>query len=1037
MFLTERKLHARVRDLARYRYRDGISIVKWQLSEDERGEVGSRPVSEGSGQEIHIGDRWEGRDRYAWLSARVAVPQQWSGKVVLVRLDFGRTGAGNNSGFESLLYVNGEPYQGVDSNHQEVFLPPDSPGDEVLLQLRLWSGLEGGGRPRIQEYRFVTAEICWLDADADDLYFTSVAALQTVKWLDENDADRVNLLAALNRAYHFVDWREPGSQVFYDTVASARRSMAEYLGALEKHHAVTAYCVGHTHIDVAWLWRLRHTREKVARSFSTVLRLMEQYPEYVFLQTQPQLYEYIQSDYPDIYSRLKERVIEGRWEAGGAMWLEADCNLTSGESLVRQILYGTRLFEREFGSTCTYLWLPDVFGYSWALPQILRKSGIETFMTTKISWNQYNRMPHDTFTWRGIDGSEVLAHFITTPEPGSRQGWYYTYNGQLAADTVAGAWKAYRDKEINQELLVSYGFGDGGGGVTRDMLEMRRRLDQMPGIPHVKTSRADDYFARLQKSVKGTDAYLHTWDGELYLEYHRGTYTSQAYNKRMNRKLELAYREAEWLSVWAGSKRARASREKLTQGWKIILRNQFHDIIPGSSIHEVYEDSRVEYAEASDIVSQEWWASASELCTPHSGSGVIVNSASFSRTAVLRIPDPLNTGVDWCGPDGRPFLSQEVDGEQWLLAVDVPSMGGLEVSICDPATGAVVSPFSVDKGGVETPFFSIRWNEVGQWVSLYDKRVQREVLAPGRCGNILQIFEDKPLAHDAWDIDLFYQECLREIRQLESVETVSVGPVCAVIRFSWSYGKSSLIQDLTVYAHSPRIDFATRVDWHERQQLLKVAFPVNIRATEATFDIQYGNVTRPTHWNTSWDQARFETVGHQWADLSETGYGVALANDCKYGYDIKDNVLRLSLIKSPIYPDPEADQGEHTFTYALIPHAGGWLEGDVMQQAWDLNSPLRFLAGGLRTACTSLLTLSSPSVHVDAIKWAEDADLLVVRLHEFTGGRESVTIECGLPLQRWCECNLLERPIADWQTGNPQFTIKPYEIKTILIDLKD
>ncbi|GJM77454.1 hypothetical protein HMSSN036_96700 [Paenibacillus macerans] len=321
-----------------------------------------------------------------------------------------------------------------------------------------------------------------------------------------------------------------GLRGVYDSLAAAEEQLTRAISALPKSSPVTVRCIGHTHIDVAWLWRLKHTREKAARSFSTVLRLMEMFPEYVFLQTQPQLYEYLKQDYPELYEQIKERVKEGRWEAAGGMWLEADCNLTSGESLVRQLLYGTRFLREEFGAECTYLWLPDVFGYSWALPQILRKSGFDTFMTTKISWNQYNRMPHDTFKWRGIDGSEVLTHFITTPQDGSF--WWYTYNGNIEASSVQGIWDTYRDKEINKELLLSYGYGDGGGGVNREHLELRRRLEAMPGLPNVVTGRADEYFAKLHETVEKADRYVHTWDGELYLEYHRGTYTSQAYNKK-------------------------------------------------------------------------------------------------------------------------------------------------------------------------------------------------------------------------------------------------------------------------------------------------------------------------------------------------------------------------------------------------------------------------------------------------------------------------------------------------------------------------
>jgi alpha-mannosidase len=1052
LLLTIEKLRNRLRELDEHRYRQKTDLPEWQFQVDEQGEIGAHPLELTAARPLRIGDHWSGRDLYAWLRATIRVPQEWSGRRVLGRFDFGRTGGGNNSGFESLLFVDGEPYQGVDSNHQEVFLPTDCAGHDVDLCFRLWSGLEGGGKPRQQEYVLRRAQLAWLDEATDDLYFTALATLQTIRFLDENSSDRVDLTRALDRAFLLIDWSNPGSDAFYASVAAARTTLAGALDGMHKAHSVTAYCIGHTHIDVAWLWRLRHTREKSARSFSTVLRLMEMYPEYIFLQTQPQLYDYLKRDYPELYAKVQARVEEGRWEAAGAMWLEADCNLTSGESLVRQILLGTRFFEREFGQKCTYLWLPDVFGYSWALPQILKQSGIDTFMTTKISWNQYNRMPHDTFLWRGLDGSEVLAHFITTPEPGGWGGsrWFYTYNGQLTADTVGGAWNGYRDKEINHNLLISYGFGDGGGGVTRDMLELRRRLDRMPGIPRVVTGRADEYFRQLHETVDESDGYLHTWDGELYLEYHRGTYTSQAYNKRMNRRLELQYRETEWLSVWAGLTASAVldkAHDALDTGWKTILRNQFHDILPGSSIREVYEDSRLEYADAErtadDVQADAWRA----LAASDAHGWTVLNSASWNRAGIVRIPvADVAPQVAFVGAAGEVLPAQQCGEEWWVQAAAVPALGAssFEVHPATAQTGQSAVDFQSNNGwctlqdhGLVTDRYVIEWNEHGHLTRLTDRSAAREVIADGERANVLQVFEDKPLAHDAWDIDIFYQEKMREISELESVECVACGPVMAAVRFCWRYGSSTIVQDMRVYAHCPRIDFVTTADWHEHHQLLKVAFPVAIRATEATYDIQFGNTRRPTHWNTSWDQARFESIGHQWADLAETGYGVMLANDCKYGYDIRDHVMRLSLLKSAQSPDHAADQGEHRFTYALVPHRGTWLEAQADRQAWDLNSPLSLRQGRSAVASDrSLLRFTEDAgLMVDAVKRAEDESRVVVRLHDVSGGRRTVRVDGDVRIRSWQPCDLLERPTGERRTDQLEFELRPFEIRTFLLEL--
>ena len=488
MFFTDKKLESRTAELSGYRYRDVTEFGQLPVREDKAGKVNPEPPDDFTGWEtLERGDVWKGRDRYLWLHLDVNIPAEWKGKRAVGVFDFGRTGAGNNSGFEAMLYLNGKPYQGVDSNHKEVFFKEELYGTTVSLTFRLWSGLEGGGKPLDQVHELKTAQIGWLDEATDDLYYLSDVILGTIAQLGENDPVRHELLANLDRAMHCIDWSAPGSEEFYFTVAQAAGLLNEKISAMDRHSRVQVYAVGHTHIDTAWLWRLKHTREKCSRSFSTVMRLMELFPEYIFLQTQPQLYAYIKEDFPELYESIRARVAEGRWEADGAMWVEADCNLTSGESLTRQILIGSRFIEEEFGKDVHYLWLPDVFGYSWALPQILKKSGIDMFMTTKISWNQYNRMPHDTFYWKGIDGSSVLTHFITTPTPDAEPGsWFYTYNGELLPKTVKGVWDAYSEKNMNRDLLIAYGFGDGGGGVNRDNLERRRRIDRMPGMPHIQ-----------------------------------------------------------------------------------------------------------------------------------------------------------------------------------------------------------------------------------------------------------------------------------------------------------------------------------------------------------------------------------------------------------------------------------------------------------------------------------------------------------------------------------------------------------------------
>ncbi len=1038
MFHTDRKLDRRIQEVKNYRYRNIVPMKEFAVCEDEQGIVNPEvPVHFQNWDTMKVGDFWSGRDRYLWMHKEVHIPAEWKGRRVVGIFDFGKTGAGNNSGFEAMCYINEKPYQGVDANHMEVFFPEELCGTSFRLTFRLWSGLEGGGVPKEQEHRINRADLACLDEKTDDFYYMGSLILDTINQLEDADPVKYDLRIALDKACHCIDWSYPGSEVFYETVHQADDLLNEKIDGMDKQSPVNVHCVGHTHIDMAWLWRLKHTHEKASRSFSTVLRMMEMFPEYIFLQTQPQIYAYIKEDFPEIYEEIKKRVQDGRWEVDGGMWVEADCNLTSGESLTRQILIGSRFIKEEFGRDVEYLWLPDVFGYSWALPQILKKSGIDMFMTTKISWNQYNRMPHDTFHWKGMDGTQVLTHFITTPEPWNEPGsWFYTYNGLLTAKTVKGVWDAYSEKEVNKDMLISFGYGDGGGGVNRDLLEARRRLDKIPGLPNVKTSTAGEYFGKLKKTIKDTEQYVHTWDGELYLEYHRGTYTSQGYNKRMNRKMELLYRKAEWLTVMNAVRQKdlhMAEQEKLTGGWKMILTNQFHDIIPGSSIHEVYEDSRRDYETIRQIGEEVISAYRENALTDRESSFTLYNASGWKLDATALIPGN-DTGV-YTDISGNVLLSQQVKGMHYVQVKDIPPMGYTTILFTKGKELPENSVFTVSGKNIETPFYSVCLNDYGQITRLYDKQEEREVLAQGERGNVLQVFEDKPLDNDAWDIDIFYQQKMREITDMTAFEVTQCGALCLTVHMEWKYMNTTVSQDMTFYSQDRRIDFKTDVDFRERQQLIKAAFTVDVRSTYATYDIQYGNVRRPNHWNTSWDQARFETVGHRFADLSERNYGVALMNDCKYGYDIKDNVMRISLLRSGLQPDHLQDLGRHQFTYSLLPHKGDFVAGGVVESAYMLNNPVDVYEGREKDACGSFFTLDNDQVEIDAVKKSEDGRYLVIRFHDFAGARQRVEIKPSFSYEGWAESDLMERPLSDFGDGKVVMDLHPYEIKTVLFAL--
>jgi len=985
------------------------------------GEVYTNCPDPFAGDKICLGEEFVGRDRYLWLEREIHVPEEKDGCKVMGYFNFGKTGGGGNSGFEALLYINGQPYQGVDTNHREVVLTPFA-GQTIRMTFLLWSGLEGGGPIRPQYHRIAEAGIGYLDEKLDALYYLVSAVAGSLAYLASDSLERTELVSVLDRTLSYLDW---DADRLPETGAQALDFLQAALDDMPNNSGVTVYATGHTHIDVSWLWRLKHTREKAQRSFSTVLRLMEEYPEYHFLQTQPQLYKFLKKDSPVLYEGIKQRVKEGRWEADGGMWLEADCNVTSGESLARQFLYGIRFIEEEFGTKSHFLWLPDVFGYSWALPQIMKLCGLDTFMTTKISWNQYNTVPNDLFRWRGIDGTEMLTYFVDVPAPGmSVTGRGSTYNGEITPETIIGTWRKFKNKDLSHEVLISYGHGDGGGGTTRSMIENIRAINRVPGMPHIKTANAQEFFEKIHQNVEQTDRYVPLWDGELYLEYHRGTYTSQARNKRNNRKLENAMGQLEWLSVLSSLAGGAYRAKRMHDCWETILRDQFHDIIPGSSIHEVYEDTAREYETLWSEVGDMQNEAVGVLCDTAKDSWSLMRFADIGcREAVLVTEN--RDGIFTDG-DANVLPAQKVSGG-WLVEKEIEPLSACVLRFTQGTPQAAESPFALDLGKrcLDTPYYRIEWEEGGAFTSLWDKENSRQVLK-GK-GNVLRIYEDKPMNYDAWDIDIFYGQKSEDIPACD-IRCLEDGPLRMTLRFVYRYRASEITQDLLVYADNRRIDFSTKVDWHEDHRLLKTLFEVDIRATKASYDIQFGFVERPVHWNTSWDWARFEVCGHKWADLSESNYGVSLLNDCKYGYGIKDNVMGLSLLKSAKSPDTEADMGEHFFTYALLPHEGG-LGEETFTQGILLNQPALCIPGAVKEQVGRFLKKDCDAVKIDAVKLAEDGDGFVVHMHECTGGRASAVLTSDYAIRAYAPCNLLEEYDGKTEADTIRADFGPFEIK--------
>ena len=940
------------------------------------------PFSDAVGGEFkpfRVGDSWGPPWSTTWFHLRGRVPPEWSGQRVVAVLDIGFEGRHTGFTCEALAWRNGKPWRGVDPNHR--WLPINSSEVDFYLEAAAIATAVVAGpaeapsmialrRSSEPAFVFRQAELRIQDPAARKVALDFKVLHELMTSLPDGDR-RTELTDALDRFARSDDAAE------LETAFSRPSTVG---------HMITA--VGHAHIDTAWLWPLRETRRKCARTFSTALALMDEYPDYRFACSQPAQYAWMKESYPEIFDGIRQKVAAGQWEPVGSMWVEADCNLPSGEALVRQFLLGKRFFMQEFGVDTRELWLPDVFGYPASLPQLIAESGGEYFLTQKLSWNDTNKPAHHTFMWEGIDGTAIFTHFPPAD----------TYNGDFSAQEIVKSATDFKDQDRSSRSLYLYGWGDGGGGPEPDMIESAHRLRSIEGAPQVELGRASEFFARANREAPD----LTTWVGELYFELHRGTYTSQARTKKLNRRAEGALREAEIWSVAAG---ADYPADALGAAWKRLLINQFHDILPGSSIDWVYEDAEREL-EAVVEVAGGIVTSAQSVVAGAGENLVAFNPNSHARREVV-----------------------EVDGH--FFWIEAPASGWASVG---ESQAAHIEPVSISDRVMENGMLRVTWDKDGLLTSIWDKETGREVLMSGTPGNLLQLHEDNPKNWDAWDVDADYRLRSVDIKALAGMKIETQGPLRAAVRFIREFGSSKLEQRMVLDAGSRVLRFETEVDWQEVHKFLKVAFPIEVRSPRATYEIQFGHVERSTHTNTSWDQARFEVCAHRWADMGEAGYGVALLNDCKYGYDIRGSVMRLSLLRAPTHPDPAADRGRHRFTYALMPHAGDFREAGVIAAAEDLNHPIRVVRGGLASGQRrSLIEVDQPQVVVEAIKRAEDSDAVVARLYESWGGRCRARVRTSLPASRAYLCDLLERereevPIRD---GTLEVDVGPFKILTL------
>lgn len=989
--LTERFFH-RI-------YSEKKPVVRLEMA----GPVDRIPQSEAKSlkyKPAKMGVQLEPEWKTFWFNVDVQVPKEWAGS----RVDFLWV-----TGGEATIWIDNYSEQGinwVDGNRPDVVLfKKAAGGDKISFQVEAACSGKFGQRHRpnkyISAYVLQRCEIGKFDPIAWELYYDLkiLAELESNLNTESGSSEKAwsgHLLGELNRfANTLVEedrstWKK-AQQILKDLYKNKNATYTHELSA-----------IGHAHIDTAWLWPLAETHRKCERSFASAVKYMEDYPEYKFACSQAYQYEAIRLRNPELFARIKKRVKTGQWVPVGGTWIEPDCNIPSGEALARQFVYGQQYFMQHFGFRCKEFWNPDVFGYNGQLPQIMKLAGINRFLTQKLSWNAFNKPHTHTFLWQAIDGSEVLAHFPPAD----------TYNCNVEVHELRFNARNYKDNDRSNESLTLFGYGDGGGGPTKQMLEQLRRFTDLQGLPRTQIRSSDEFFDRLEKDLVDPLKIV----GELYFEFHRGTYTTQANNKRDNRKSEQMLHDVEFLSLAAGRLgKLKYPKAELERIWRLVLLNQFHDILPGSSIREVYEDSAMQYAdvlasgqnlrqEALDILTSKTLAKSPEAITP-------INTTSFARREVVT------------GPDKK------------LQLVEAPAYG-LGQTISPTEDDVVTATESRKQVVLENTRLKATLSTDGKLLSLIHKATGRESIAG--LGNVFKLYNDQPTTYEAWDIDPWTLETGEPCVDAESCVVKAKNPLRAEVIFKRKLGaKSTMTQTVRLDAGSSRLEFWSDVDWQENQKLLKVAFDLAPLSPMATYEMQFGSCERPTHYNNNYDLAKYEVPAHRWADLSEHGFGVALLNESKYGYHTLGSSMHLSLLRSSKSPDPKADMGKHHFGYALYPHAGQWHEGGVVAEGYTFNYPL-LLAPGSADAPRSLFSVDHSGLVLDTIKQSEDGSDIVIRLYESLGGSGVANITTELDFDSAVYCNLLEdeeKP-ARIVKGKIQIPFGPYKIISLKLKQK-
>ncbi|MFB9278825.1 alpha-mannosidase [Cohnella cellulosilytica] len=983
----------------------------------------------------------------AWFKGEFVVPETLHGQAIFIRA--------NADGVETFFWVNGKP-QGIYThpkeaanrgNHHTLLLTSSArAGERFELAFEGYAGhpcigtqpyqhfeSSDGGALRFERV-FRSIDVMVRRDDVKDFVFDLKTLNQLVSAGPVDAFRKGRLTNALLAAFAVLEQSpdEVGEDEWRPSLAAASEMMRPLLAERNGGRSPKAGLIGHSHMDTAWLWTRDETIRKCARTYANALSLMEQYPEYTFVQSSAFHAELMRRHYPDIFAGIKKRVAEGRWEPNGGVWIECDCNLVNGESLVRQFVKGQRYTREHFGYTSDTFWLPDTFGYSAAIPQIMAGTGIRYFLTTKLSWNDTNLFPYDTFKWRGLDGTEVLTHFNTIHcWPDAETLIHRVYESGN---------NGIQHKQVNDRRLVSYGFGDGGGGPQYEMLEMARRVRDLDGVPQAEHTTVSRFMQELEETSANAPVHV----GELYFEGHRGTLTQMHEIKRNNRKAEIALRDLEFVETVRRAAGGKAPSGRTGELYELLLINQFHDILPGTSIPEVHDRA---VREVGEVIAEAGLRAAellAEAASAEPGAVTVWNTLSWDRVGTVALADGPGIALSAFGgaAGARTQRVRDVFGSDKLLVGDVrvPALGAATLELTgDEAGERAASPFRFSGRMLETPFASVVFDEHGYLASFVDKASGRELRGGGHPLNAFLFGEDLPGAWDNWDIDRDVFGKLKLQTGLESRAVAADGPLQLRIRSVYRIGRrSSIRQDIVFHADTPRVDFETEIDWHEKHRLLKVGFEVDVHAPSARHETQFGYVERPTHANTPYDQGMFEVCAHKWTDLSETRFGVALLNDGKYGVSVMGSDARLTLHKGGTHPDPRGDEGLHRTVYSLLPH-GGFGAETVIRPAYELNVPLIAVPGrddGSTVGGDSFASVDAPNVVIETVKPAEDGDGYVLRLYEAErSGVRNAALRFGKAPSRIVRTNLLEEEIADvpLQGAEASLDFRAFEIVTLKV----